>query len=67
MQRRVEMLKDMLQTLALIWQVIVFLLQELKQKKSSDYNLQLSFFKRLLDVTPKAYKPDKQALQNTDM
>lgn len=66
MQRRVEMLKDMLQKLALIWQVIVFLLQKLKQK-SSDYNLQLSFFKCLLNVTPKAYKPDKQALQNTDM
>lgn len=40
---------------------------ETKAKKSSDYNLQLSFFKCLLDVTPKAYKPDKQALQNTDM
>lgn len=38
-----------------------------KSKKSSHYNLQLSFFKCLWDVTPKAYKPDKQALQNIDM
>lgn len=38
-----------------------------KSKKSSHYNLQLSFFKCLLDATPKAYKPDKQALQNMDM
>lgn len=38
-----------------------------KSKKSSYDNLQLSFFKCLLDVTPEAHKPDKQALQNMDM
>lgn len=61
------MLQDMLQKLALVWQVIMFLFYKPKPKKSSHYNLQLSFFKCLWDVTPKAYKPDKQALQNIDM
>lgn len=60
------MLQDMLQKLALVWQVIMFLLQKLNNKIFHTAVFSC-FFKCLLDATPKTYKPDKQALQNIDM